>query len=305
MARRNYPTSLAHPRYWLTWAGIAAVWLVGQLPWRPLLWLGRQLGRLSWHLARSRRHTAETNIRLCFPELNRSEQQALARASMISMGEALTEIAGSYCNRWVNVKRRFTFKGMEHIESARQAGQGVIMLGMHFNTLDLAARVLGETLNYSAVYRPNDNPAVEKLIAYGRGRFTENYITRDDTRAMVRLLRKGGLLWYAPDQDYGRKHAVYVPFFGQAAATITATSRLAGMGRALVIPVAHYRHPGGYYTIEFGAPLEQFPGDDETADTARINQVIEQYVRRQPEQYLWVHRRFKHQPPGEPNPYKG
>ena len=125
----------------------------------------------------------------------------------------------------------------------------------------------------------------------------------DDIRQTVRLLRQGEVVWYAPDQDYGTAHAVFVPFFGIPAATITATSRIAKMGKAAVIPCAHYRLPGGRYEIEFGAPLDGFPSGDEEADTARINQTIEHYVRKHPEQYLWVHKRFKHQPPGQAKLY--
>nr|MCH9784560.1 lysophospholipid acyltransferase family protein [Gammaproteobacteria bacterium] len=129
-------------------------------------------------------------------------------------------------------------------------------------------------------------------------------VDRNDIRQTVRLLRRGEVVWYAPDQDYGTAHAVFVPFFGVPAATITATSRIARMGKAKVIPCAHYRLPGGRYEIEFGAPLEDFPCGDDEADTTRINRTIEHYVRKHPEQYLWVHKRFKHQPPGQDHPYR-
>ena len=304
MGRRKPQLSPLHPRYWPSWIGVVIVWLIGQLPLPVLLMMGRGLGTLFLHLAGSRRATAETNIRLCFPELDQQQQQRLARDTINSLGQALCEITASYCNQRLDLEKHFTFKGLEHVQRAIDAGQGVLMIGMHFNTLDIAARALALKVPYSSVYRPNDNPAVEWLISRGRGAHSQHYIRRADTRLMVKLLRSGEPIWYAPDQDYGRKHSVFVPFFGHPAATITGTSRLARLGKAQVIPVAHYRQPGARYLLEFGPPLDNFPGSNEEEDAERINSVIEQAVRISPEQYLWVHRRFKHQPEGQKNPYR-
>jgi len=291
------PLKSSSPKHWPTWLGVGLFWLIGQLPWNALLALGRGIGWLAWHLLERRRHIAETNIRLCFPELSHDEQQALAKASVISAGEALTEMAGTYFNDRIDLGERLTIKGFAHVDNALAQDQGVILLGMHFNSIDVGSRLLGKVLDFNVVYRPNDNPVMDWVINRGRGQNVHN-IPRHDLRQMVRCLRKGEVLWYAPDQDYGTEHAVYVPFFGQTACTITTTSRLAKMGKAVVIPCAHYRLPNGQYEIVFGKPLSDFPSDDEVADTTLINQTIEAYVRPHPEQYLWVHRRFKHQPDG-------
>lgn len=295
--------SLAHPRYWPLWLALSLVWLVAQLPWRVLQGLGRALGHLLWRLARSRRETARTNISLCFPELSPAEQEALAREAVIQMGVAITELAGSYCNRRVRFDKRLEFEGLEHLEEARKHG-GVLLLGVHFNTLEIAGRLLATHAPYSAVFRPNDNPLLDAFIRYGRSRYTEKYIDRQDIRALVRQLRDGRIVWYAPDQDYGVRHAVFAPFFGQPAATITATSRLARMGRATVVPMGYYRLPKGRYKLVFLPPLDDFPSGDDIADATRVNSTVEVLVRRQPAQYLWVHRRFKHQPDGQKNPYR-
>ena len=294
--RNNRPTRLSDPRLYPSWIGVGLFWLIGQLPWRLLQATGRGVGRLAWHLAKKRRHIAQTNIRLCFPELTPEEQDELAHRSVISTGEAILEMAGSYNNHRIDLNRNLTVTGMEHIEACQARGQGVLLLGMHFNTLDTCSRMLGSLLDMHAVYRPNDNPVIDRLIDKGRRNYIRSTVDRADLRQMLRLLRNGEVLWYAPDQDYGIAHAVFVPFFGIPAATITATSRIAKMGKAAVIPCAHYRLPGGRYQIEFGPPLENFPSGNEQADTARINQTIEHYVRKHPEQYLWVHKRFKHQP---------
>jgi KDO2-lipid IV(A) lauroyltransferase len=297
--RTNRPTRLSDPRLYPSWIGVGLFWLVGQLPWNFLLATGRGLGHLAWRLAKRRSHIARTNIRLCFPELPPEEQENLARRSVISTGEAILEMAGSFSNHRIDLDKRLVIKGMEHIEQARAEGKGVLLLGMHFNSIDVGSRLLGYLMDFYAVYRPNDNRVIDRLINQGRGNYLKGNVPRSDIRQMIRLLRNGEVLWYAPDQDYGIAHAVFVPFFGIPAATITATSRIARMGKARVIPTAHYRLPGGRYQIEFGPPLENFPSGDDEADTARINQTIEHYVRKHPEQYLWVHKRFKHQPDGK------
>lgn len=290
---------MSDPRLYPSWIGVGLFWLVGQLPWNFLLATGRGLGHLAWRLAKRRSHIARTNIRLCFPELTPEEQENLARRSVISTGEAILEMAGSFSNHRIDLDKRLVIKGMDHIEQARADGKGVLLLGMHFNSIDVGSRLLGYLMDFYAVYRPNDNRVIDRLINQGRGNYLKGNVPRSDIRQMIRLLRNGEVLWYAPDQDYGIAHAVFVPFFGIPAATITATSRIARMGKARVIPTAHYRLPGGRYQIEFGPPLENFPSGDDEADTARINQTIEHYVRKHPEQYLWVHKRFKHQPDGK------
>lgn len=297
--RTNRPTRLSDPRLYPSWIGVGLFWLIGQLPWNCLQSIGRGVGRLAWRLAKKRRHIAQTNIRLCFPELTPREQEDLARRCVISTGEAILEMAGSYNNHRIDLNKNLTVTGMEHIQACQAKGQGVLLLGMHFNTLDTCSRMLGSLLDIHAVYRPNDNPVIDRLIDKGRRNYIRSTVDRTDLRQMLRLLRSGEIVWYAPDQDYGTAHAVFVPFFGIPAATITATSRIAKMGKAAVIPTAHYRLPGGHYQIEFGPPLENFPSGDEEADTARINRTIEHYVRKHPEQYLWVHKRFKHQPDGK------
>ncbi|EKF75428.1 lipid A biosynthesis lauroyl acyltransferase [Alcanivorax hongdengensis A-11-3] len=302
--RRNRPTRLSDPRLLPTWIGFGLFWLIGQLPWNLLLAAGRLLGHLAWYLASSRRDIALTNIRLCFPERDEQQQRKLARASLVSTGEAILEMAGSFSNHRINLDKRLSVTGMEHIKRAQENGQGVLLLGMHFNSIDVGSRLLGYLIDFYAVYRPNDNPVLDKIINKGRGNYLKGNVPRSDIRQMIRVLRQGDVLWYAPDQDYGINHAVFVPFFGNLAATITATSRIAKMGKAAVVPCAHYRFPGGRYLIEFGEPLSDFPCGDDEQDTARINQTIEHYVRKHPEQYLWVHKRFKHQPDGQRSPYR-
>lgn len=301
--RRNRPTHLADPRLLPSWLAAGLLWLIAQLPWNGLLAVGRGVGRLAWRLGGKRRHIAETNIRLCFPELSQAEQDALSKKNLISTGEGILEMAGSYNHHRTNLNERLTITGLEHVRACQEKGQGILLLGMHFNSLEAGSRMLGTLLDIHAVYRPNDNPVIDRLIDRGRRRYIKDTIDRKDIRQIVRVLRKGEIVWYAPDQDYGTAHAIYAPFFGIPAATITATNRIARMGRAAVIPCFHYRLPGGRYNIELGPALKDFPSGNDEADTARINRTVEHYVRQCPEQYLWVHKRFKHQPDGQPKRY--
>ncbi len=294
--------SLAQPRYWPQWALIGLGWLVAQLPWSLLLALGRGLGHLVWWLGGTRKQVTLINIGLCFPELSDIEQRRLARQALVSTGEALTETIGAYFNRHVDLPSRLTIEGLEHYEAARATGKGVLLLGMHFNTIDVASRLSSQAIRMHAVYRPNNHPVMDWVVRRGRSQSMAGYIDRQDLRGMIRTLRKGETLWYAPDQFYGLEHAVFAPFFGVPTATITATSRLAKMGNALVIPAAHFRLPGGRYLFSFSPALENFPSGDELEDTTCINAAIEKEVRKAPEQYLWVHRRFKKMPDGS-SPY--
>lgn len=301
--RKKVKRHPAHPRYWLLWLGFALFALLGQLPWRVLLAIGRALGRISWHLAPKRRHITRVNMDLCFPEKSAAEREQLARASVESAGMGLMEMAGTYFNRYTQLPRRLEVEGKEHLLKALAENRGVLMLGTHFTTLEVAGRLFSSLTAYDAVYRPNDNPALDLMIRRGRGSHTDSYIDRRDLRTLVRRLRQGKVVWYAPDQDYGMKHSIFAPFFGQPAATITATSRIARLARCPVVPISYYRLSGGRYRMVFDAPLENFPSGDDQADAATVNQAVEKAVRRAPEQYLWVHRRFKHQPDGS-NPYR-
>lgn len=258
--------------------------------------MGRLLGRFSYLLGGQRRHVARVNIALCFPELTDKQREDLVRKTLISTGEAAMEVAGSYCNRRIDLHKRTRIKGIEHLEKAKGKGKGVLLIGMHLNTLDVASRVIGEMMPLSAVYRPVKNPVVETLVSHGRGGNIEHYIDRMALRQLLRVLKAGKVVWYAPDQNYGNREAVFAPFFGVPTATITATSRIARMSSAALVPVSHFRLPGGQYEIVFGPEISNFPSGDDIEDATVINKIIENEVRKAPEQYLWVHRRFKRQP---------
>ncbi len=303
--RRHFPASPAHPRNWGQCLTLALTWLAACLPWRAALRLGMALGRVAYHLAPGRRAIARRNLELCFPDMDPGQREALIRENFAHTGKGVIEIAlGWYGGAAVDAIP-VTLEGLEHFEAARRDGRAVILLSGHFTPVELAARLLGSRLRVAAIYKPlRKKPVLDAAMLRARRRNVGAAYARDDIRGIVRSLRNGIPVWYAGDQDYGRRHSVFAPFFGQPAATITALSRLARMSNARVVPLFFSSRPDlDGYEITFHPALEDFPGGDDVRDATRMNQVVEAAVRRHPEQYLWIHRRFKRQPERRTNLY--
>ena len=290
---------LLTPRYWPTWLGLGAMRLVARLPYAQQMALGRILGRVLGQLGRARRHVAEVNLSLCLPELTTAERRRLLRRHLESVGMAMVETAISW---WTPAERLppARIEGLEHLHAARARGRGAIVLIGHFTSMELYARFLARHTPLHVTYRQSKNTLYEYLFNRAHRGQSAGMIAHTDLRAMFRALQANETLWYAPDQNYAGKHSAFVPFFGVLASTITATSRIARSSGAPVIPMLAQRLPDdGGYRITLQPPLTDFPGSDETGDAARLLHVIEGHARLIPEQYLWVHRRFKTRPPGE------
>ena len=305
MDRPAFRVYFLHPRFWPLWLGMGLLWLVVQLPYRWLLALGRGLGGLMYHLAGSRRRIAARNLELCFPELSVGERQRLLRENFASTGMTFFEMAISWWWPVERLKRLGTVEGLEHLRQAEADGQGVILMALHFTTLEMGGALLCMQQDMYGMYRAHKNPLFDFIQRHGREQRLLGAIERDDVRGMLKVLRAGGVVWYAPDQDYGAQRSLFVPLFGVQAATVTATSKFARLGRARVVPFTQTRlADGSGYKVTVHPALADFPGDSEEADCLRINQWIEQAIRQQPEQYLWAHRRFKTRPAGEPKLYR-
>ena len=305
MDRPAFHVYFLHPRFWPLWLGMGLLWLVVQLPYRWLLALGRGLGGLMYHLAGSRRRIAARNLELCFPELSVGERQRLLRENFASTGMTFFEMAISWWWPVERLKRLGTVEGLEHLRQAEADGQGVILMALHFTTLEMGGALLCMQQDMYGMYRAHKNPLFDFIQRHGREQRLLGAIERDDVRGMLKVLRAGGVVWYAPDQDYGAQRSLFVPLFGVQAATVTATSKFARLGRARVVPFTQTRLANGSgYKVTVHPPLADFPGDSEEADCLRINQWIEQAIRQQPEQYLWAHRRFKTRPAGEAKLYR-
>ncbi len=264
--------------------------------------LGRGLGGLTARLPGSRRQVAARNIERCFPQLDLQQQAHLLEQNLRDVGLMLVEFALA----WMGSRRAIsripvTIEGIEHIEAATARGQGVLLTGAHFSHLELAGRLLVERggIALAGMYREHGDAAFEWAIRRARQHYAATMFTKNQVRACVRYMKSGGRIWYAPDQDMRGKDTVFVPFFGISASTLTATHHLVRLSGACVIPFFHRRLPEGGYALRLEAPLDNFPSDDVTHDTARINAMIERMASEAPSQYLWIHRRFKTRPAGE------
>ena len=298
-----YYTRFLHPRYWPTWLLIGLLRLVAFLPHALLQRVGSVFGWLSYWLARERRRIAETNVDLCFPERSEAERRRLARDSMISLAKGYLECTKVWWADMEPYQRRATVYGAEHLEEAKRRGKGIILLGGHFSILDFAGPLVNKLMTFTCMYRPQGNALFNAVIERRRRVFAERTFSKHQLKSMVRYIRNGGLVWYACDQDFGPKESVFAPFFGVRAATLTAPAWIARATGATVLMVAQFREGGKHYSVHFSPIFEDYPSGDNVRDARKMNAALEQLVLIHPEQYLWVHRRFKTRPEGEPNLY--
>lgn len=289
MKRDTHPFT---PSNWPLWLGFGLLRLAVLLPYPVIMWLGKLLGLLLYRLAKRRVHIARINLQLCFPALGETEREALLKEYFISSGKGLMEIAMTW---WMPDRRLCPLvevQGLEHL--SEKAAQGRILLTAHFSSLELSGRVLGWHLEFHPVYRPHENPVVEYFSRRFRTRHAGAPIPRHEVRAMVRALREGHAIWLAPDQRLKRKGSMMADFLGIPCITSTVTSRLAHIGKAVVLPFVMRRKPDGSgYLFQLEPVLTDFPGQDAQADAQRVNDLIEDWVRLAPSEYNWMHRRFK------------
>jgi KDO2-lipid IV(A) lauroyltransferase len=279
---------------------LAIVWLLHFLPLAVLAPIGRGLGILLYLLGHERRKVVLTNLRLCFPELGESERRRLARAHVQSFARALLEHGLLWWSSKERIQRLVRVEGIEHWQAV--AHRPVLWLAPHFVGLDMGgARIITEWRAVS-VYSRQKDPAFDRVLLEGRTRFVTPVLfsRQDGIRPLVKAMRKGLPFYYLPDMDFGERDSIFVPFFGVSTATITGLSRLARLAGAVVVPAVTRQLPGaGGYVFRFYPAWLDFPGPSVEEDTRRMNAFIEDRVREMPEQYYWVHKRFKTRPPGE------
>ncbi len=292
------------PRHWGGWLQVALLWCLGHLPRRLGLLLVRPLGPLMRVLLGSRRRIAEQNLAVCLPELNAAEREQILKDSFDSLARMVVETAWCWAGRPASLEKLVEPVGFEHLEAVSRDGRGVLIVTAHVTCLEMGARAIGELWEGYGLYRPLGNPVMEWYQNRGRSRYAQGMLSKRDLRGVVRLLRRGEALWYAPDQDFGLQESVFAPFFGIQTATLLATHRLPSLtGCQVVIMMPRYDRARDRYVVEVTPPMTDFPSDDAVADLTRINAVLEVQVRKAPDQYWWVHRRFKTRPEGEPDFY--
>jgi KDO2-lipid IV(A) lauroyltransferase len=305
MPRVKRRKKIYDPRVWPTWLAVGLAWLIARLPLGAIAKIGDVLGWLVYTFGASRRRITQTNLQLCFPDLTAAEREGLARASFTHTALGALEALLVWLNPGRrDIAARTEVHGLENLNAARALGRGVVLLGGHFSAMDVMGPRMRE-VDFDVMYRENKNPVWEWLQTRGRRHYFGAVIERSDTRTTLRRLRAGRAIWYAVDQDYGPRHSVFAPFFGVPTASITATARLARFNDSPVLLVSNFRDAeAGRWTVHFSEPVAEYPSGDDVADATRINRLIEAAVRTHPEQYLWMHRRFKTRPEGEASPYR-
>ena len=286
---------------------LAAVWLLQWLPLPLLAALGRALGALLWRTAGSRRRVALRNLELCMPERSPEERLRIAREHFGWLGRSLLERGLLWYAPVARLRRLIQVEG--DVGYAERSGQPVMWLVPHFLALDIAgaATQLFQSRQVGSIYQAQSNPVLDAAMRRGRLRFHQGEVfSRHETALpLVRAIKRGYAFFNLPDMDFGPRDAAFVPFFGVPAATLLAPSRMARSLRMTVQPVIAEMLPGGRgYRVRFLAPWSDWPSDDPEADARRMNTWIESEILANPAQYLWVHKRFKTRPPGEPGLYR-
>ena len=290
----------------LTRFGLGLLWLLHWLPLALLAPLGRGLGRLSFRLAGSRRRTAMRNLELCFPELSPTERLALAREHFQWMGRSILERGLLWHASPARLRRLIRVEG--RVDFADTHTGALMWLVPHFVGLDVvaAASRLWVSRRACSIYQTQSNAVFDRAVRRGRERFgnTRLFSRRKTAKPLLRAIKEGDVFFNLPDMDFGLKDSAFVPFFGVPACTLLTPSRMARLLGMTVQPVIAEMLPGAQgYRVRFLEPWSDFPTDDPLADTAALNRWLEAEIRRNPAQYLWVHRRFKTRPSGEPRFY--
>ena len=285
--------------------GLALIWVLHFLPLAVLSRIGAALGMLLYALARARRRVVLTNLKLCFPELGDAARRELARKHLRAFGRSLLEHGILWWGSKDEVHELVQVEGLEHWRGI--ADRPVILLAPHFVGLDMGGIRLAADYRLNSVYSRQKSAAADAILIHGRTRFgqTTLFARQDGIRPMIKSLTSGEPFYYLPDMDLGERDSVFAPFFGVRAATITGLSRIAELSGAVVVPCVTRQLPGSAgYVVRLYPAWSGFPSGDLEADARRMNAFIEERVKEMPEQYYWLHKRFKTRPAGEPNPYE-
>lgn len=283
------------------------LYLIQLLPFKLIHLLADAVGTLAYYAVSPRRKVGETNLRLCFPEWSEAERTALLKRHFRHMGKLMLEYGLYWYAPAERLRRLVRYQDKHHLDDALAAGEKVILLYPHFTAFEMAVYTLNQDVPLTSMYSHQKNKALDEQILKGRHRYNNVFLLgrTDGLRAIIKQLRKSDAPFlYLPDQDFGRNDSIFVPFFGIPTATITGLSRIAAMTGAKVIPAIPTREADNTVTLRFYPAWENFPSEDAEADTRRMNEFIEARVREQPEQYFWLHKRFKTRPEGEESVYR-
>jgi Kdo2-lipid IVA lauroyltransferase/acyltransferase len=298
-------SSYLAPKYWPLWLAIGLLRLTTFLPATILHTAGSAIGLMIYHAAPSRRRIARINIKQAYPDFSDTEIDQLNKKAFRSMGISIFETGIAWFSKSSKLQKQCQIEGREHLDQAMARGKGVLLLTGHFTTLEIGAHLIGTYAEkYNGVFKRAHNPLVNALMIRYRSKMGDELIDTRDVRTVIRGLKKGHATWFAPDQDFVIQDIVFTPFLGGIASTLTATTKIAKITGAAVVPFypVRLKNSKGYKLVVLPA-LDNFPTDDIEADSARINKAIETMVYACPEQYLWAHKRFKTQADRKTNIY--
>ncbi len=300
MAKKHKFKPLWHPALIPSWLMVFLLFCISLLPMSWKQSLGEKLGRFGFKKLKGRTKVGKKNIAACFPELSDQEQSKLVEDTFIACSKGFLETTHSWWRDVTPYVDNVIITGQEHLEEAQNRGKGVLLLGGHFSIFDLALPFFAARMDKPGyMYRPNDNPVIDRMIERGRRRhYGIQGFDKRRLKDMIQYIKEGGAVWYAADQDFGKKCEVFVPFFGVNAGCITTPSWIANESGATVMQVSQFRHPNGQYEIAFSPILEGF-GENPEQDAKDWNEQLELAIRRYPDQYLWLHKRFKTRKKGE------
>lgn len=299
--RPSFSFSFFMPQYWGTWLLLGMMRVSVLLPMPVLVIIGKYFGRGLACLMKKRRRITLTNLQLCFPDYSAERIQSIARNSYENAGVSIFETALAWWASDKRIKALFSTRGLEHLEDALNKQEAVLLLSGHYSSMEIGGRLLSMVCDYQAMYKSAKNPLYNYFMHQGRSRQFK-VINRKNTKTFIRNLKQGLPSWYAPDQNLKKEEHLFVDFFGVPTLTVTATSRIAGITKAKVIPYYPIRK-GSRYEIIFGKAIEPFPSNDIELDTLRVNQAIEAGVKIDNTQYLWGHKRFDLLPDGSKRQY--
>ena len=289
--------SFLAPRFAGAWCWWVCLRLLSWLPPVTYQPAGRWLGKLLALVMPRRRHIAQVNLARCFPALSDAQLAGTLDRHFHSLGMGFIETGAGWWAAEQRLRPLATVDGLEHLEQALHRGRGVLLVSGHFTTFEMGLRLLSLFTRFDMLYRPHNNPLMERIITRGRLGHLRKLIPRDDIRGLLRSLAENMPVWYAPDQNYGRRQSCFVPFFAELAATVTATSRIARLSGATIVPYFPLRLPGqAGYQLTLLEGLSDFPSGDDSHDAQRLNEILEGQILHAVDQYLWIHRRFKSRP---------
>ena len=300
---KSKSTSLWRPGNALTQLGILLLRALSRLPMTWLQRLGRCLGSLVYYVYPYRKRVALINLRLCYPEKDEKELIKLVHRHYQAVGMGIFELGAAWYKPRDEIDEIAEVTGLENLEEVAASGRGALLLTGHFTPLELIGRALLNKRKFSCLYRKPDQPIIAREMARNRTNEMMSVIHMDEMKDMIRALRNGEMIWYTPDQGKRIKYSEVLPFFGVPAVTNTATGRIARLGRAALVPFVGYRLPNGTYRVEILPELKHLPTKDPEADAIEINKLMETLIARAPEQYFWLHKRFKRRGPGYEDVY--